>query len=350
MEHVDFGFSGVTGLTIYRRSFQMYLEARLRFKRPETDCSNLLEQTEKVFWYLIEQGNRNGYNVDAILEIPPLTGETCFHVASHCSEKICSYIIERGIKVNTINTLMRVPQFTYPNLAIKMMQKGINPHVIDYDGVSPIEKYADSFQNEDAKKILSESPRSINLRSIHYSIEDIDCAKTCRVDCPSKFKKFYCKNGSLLEMTDENRIGSGGFSMVFRQLFHGIQMAMKCVWIGDIENQRLLKDGISDLENNISEIKIQIATAGTGVIVPVAVVRQQNQEQDENQEWIATNYNVFIYPLYDCNLYELHENHYEQFSQEIIIDIFAQCLTRKSSNRRRSIEILVMTCLIFFKS
>ena len=140
-------------------------------------------------------------------------------------------------------------------------------------------------------------------------------------------------------MADKNRIGSGGFGMVYRQLFHGIPMAMKCVWIGEIENIETVLDGASDLEQNISEIRIQIATVGSGVIVPVAFVRQQNQEQDENGKWIASNYNIFIYPLYDCNLYELHENHYDNLTEEILIDILAQCLTRKGSKARNRIFI-----------
>ena len=59
---------------------------------------------------------------------------------------------------------------------------------------------------------------------------------------------------------------------------------------------------------------------------------QQNQEdQDENGNWIADNYNIFIYPIYDCNVYELHQNYFDQINEKILIDIFHQCLTRKGS-------------------
>ena len=76
-----------------------------------------------------------------------------------------------------------------------------------------------------------------------------------------------------------------------------------------------------------------MASSGSGIIVPEAFVRQQNLVLDEDGTWIAENYNIYIYPLYDCNLYELHENHYNQFSVEILADILSQCLTRKCSNR-----------------
>ena len=76
-----------------------------------------------------------------------------------------------------------------------------------------------------------------------------------------------------------------------------------------------------------------MAIDGSGIIVPVAFVRQQNQEQDGNGKWIAKNYNIYIYPLYDCNLDELHGNYFDYFTEEIIADIIHQCFIRTGSNR-----------------
>merc|ERR1711946_15260 len=104
---------------------------------------------------------------------------------------------------------------------------------------------------------------------------------------------------------------------------------MKCVLIGQIQFQRLVEDAVFELEKNISEIRTQMATSGSGIIIPEAFVRQQNQEQDANGKWIAKNYNVYVYPLYDCNLYELHEKHFDQFTDAILSDILSKCLTRK---------------------
>ena len=163
---------------------------------------------------------------------------------------------------------MMVPEFEYPNLAVQMMEKGINPHVIACTGTSPVVFDSSSFESEEAQSLLSQFQRSV-----HFSIEDIKCKETCPPDCSSKFRKFYCKNGPLVEMKDENRIGEGGFGMVFRQLFHGEPMAMKCMLIGKIEPRDLIKDIVSELEKNISEFRIQFATSGSGVIVPVAFVR-----------------------------------------------------------------------------
>ena len=324
MKQVDFGYVTFDGFTIYTNCLQKYLK-RFILEIPESDWSKLITDTEAVFDFLVEQGIDNGYDVDSILEIPNSTGETCFSIASNCSEKISNYIIGRGIKVNNIKTNMMVPAFKYPKLTIQMMKKGINPYVIDYDGNREVDFFPSSFESEEAKQLLAQVPRSV-----HYSIEDIECRESCPPDCDSSFKRFFCKNGSLVEMTDEKRIGSGGFGMVFKEVFHGIPMAMKCMWMGEIEWREDVRDAVSDLEENISEYRNQIATVGSGIIVPIACVRQQNQEEDYNGKWIANNYNIFIYPLYDCNLDELHGNYFDQFTEEIIANIIHQCFIRYS--------------------
>ena len=231
----------------------------------------------------------------------------------------------------------------------------MNPHIIDYQGYSTRQIFLYSFESEEAKQLLATIPRSI-----HFSIEDISCRDTCPSDCPSKFDRFFYKNGEFVNMTDENHIGQGGFGSVFKGLFHGEDKAMKCVWVDEIEGKRMVNDTVDDLEKNISEIRIQNASGGPGVIVPEAFVRQQNQEQDENGKWIADNYNIYIYPIYDCNLYELHGNYFDQFTDENLIDILNKCLTRKGSTSHKTSFFIIgvslwdyhfrTTPLNFFKS
>ena len=295
-------------------------------KKPEAECKKLMSKTETVFDFLVEEGNKRGFDVDNILEIPSSSGSTCFSVASRYSKKISEYFIGRGIKVNSIRTNMMVPAFEYPDLAVSMMRKGINPRVIAYSGDSQIDIYPSSFNSEEAKQLLSQFPRTI-----HFSIEDINCKDTCPSECSSAFKRFYFKNGEFVKMTDENQIGQGGFGSVFKGSFHGKDKAMKCVLIGEIQDQTYTVDAVSDLEENISEIRIQMASGGSGIIVPEAFIRQQNQEKDDNGKWIAKNYNIYIYPLYDCNLNELHGYYFDQFTEEIIANIIDQCFIRTGS-------------------
>ena len=329
MGQVDFGHVGRNGITIYRRCFQKYLEARIGLKRPEAEWKKLVSKTETIFDFLVEEGNKRGFDIDSILEIPDSTGQTCFQTASQCSKKIMKYFIGIGIKINSIRTDMIVPDFGYPDSAVPMMKKGINPHVIDRYGDSKIDDFPSSFKKDKAKQLSAQFPRSI-----HFSIDDISCENICRSDCPSSFKKFYFKNGEFVKMTEANRIGQGGFGSVFKGSFHGEDKAMKCVLIGKIQYQTYANDAVSDLEKNISEIRIPMASGGTGIIVPEAFVRQQNQEQDSNGKWLAKNYNVFIYPLYDFNLYELHENYFDKFTEEIVANIIHQCFNRQGFHGR----------------
>ena len=332
MSQVDFGYIGSFGNTIFTANIRKLK----KYQYTESKLAKLVKETEKVFEFLVKEGNKYGFNVDSILEIPDSTGATCFTIASNCSEKISNYIIARPIQVNYITIHMVTPFFEYPNLAIRMMKKEINPYVIDYGGDSQFD-----FISEEAQNYASKEKKF--PRSIHFSIKDVNCRITCSTNCSSNLRKFVCKNGPLVEKpleTEKNRIGIGGFGMVFRQLFHGKPSAMKCIWTDEISPSSMrIKEALSDFNENISEIRIQTKTVGPCVIVPEAFVRQQDQEQDENGNWIANNYNIFIYPLYDCNLYDFHKNHYDQLTEETLRDILNQCLTRKCSNRLKTIDL-----------
>ena len=204
------------------------------------------------------------------------------------------------------------------------LSKGLNPLIINCYGKNQVDWYPGSFKSKEAQQLLKQFPRAI-----HFAVDEIPCKESCPPECPSKFQRLYFKNGEFIEMTDQNRIGSGGFGMVYRGLFHGEEMAMKFTLV-KVEIYDRFRE---DFEKKISELIIQkkVGTAESGIIVPVAFVRQQNQEQDQNGKWIAKNYNVYVYPLYDGNLNELHKNYFDVFTEEILADIIAQCLKRKSS-------------------
>ena len=141
----------------------------------------IISKVETVFDFCISEANKRGFDVDSLLEIPSVLGETCFKIASTMSEKLTKYLLDRDIKINTIDVNSMIPEFKFPELASAMMLKGVNPHVIDYAGNSETEKNDSSFKSSLSRKLLAKFPRSI-----HFSIEDIQCSNQCPVDCPSR--------------------------------------------------------------------------------------------------------------------------------------------------------------------
>ena len=80
MAQVDFDNVGKEILTIYTSCFQRCIDARSTLERPEATWKRLVTKTEKVFDFLVEEGNKRGFDVDSILEIPTSNGGTCFNI------------------------------------------------------------------------------------------------------------------------------------------------------------------------------------------------------------------------------------------------------------------------------
>ena len=327
MDVIDFGFIDKDGFTIYRNCFNRYVIARLTLKKPENEWSKLVPKVEKTFFWLVEQGQKKlgKEAINEIIQRPSSNGSTCFDIATICSPKIAKYILNQDIKINSIQTDMTYPSFAFehPDLAEQMMIKNINPKVISYDGKSQFEAWPDSFKNPQCKELAKRFPRSI-----HFVTEDTVCSENCSNNCKSKLKAFFYENGPLVDINEYNKLGTGGFGTVYCGKWHGEDVAMKCILIGEITKQNFVDDAVADFEKNISEYRSQLAAKGSGVIVPHAMVRQQNQEF-KNGKWVPLNFNVFIYPKYDCNLYELHQNYFDQFNDDILQNILAKCLIRK---------------------
>ena len=52
--------------------------------------------------------------------------------------------------------------------------------------------------------------------------------------------------------------------------------------------------------------------------------------------WKSRNYNVYVYPLYHCNLYEFHNDFHEKFNNQILEHVLSQCLTSLNTLHQNS--------------
>ena len=324
MDEIDFEFIGLDGFTIYRHCFVLYLNARFVLRKPKEECAKLVPKVEELFFWLVESGKKllRQKAVNQIIQKPDPNGNTCFALATQCSVRIAEFILAQDIKINSITTAMTIPWFEYSELTEQMMINNINPKVITFAGKSQFERWPDSFKNSRCKELAEKFPRSI-----HFATENSRCKKNCSPNCRSKLEAFFFQNGPLVDISEQNKLGTGGFGIVYGGKWHEEDVAMKCILISEIGWKSGVRDTVADFEKNISEYRSQLVAKGSGVIIPYAMIRQQNQEFKDGK-WIPLNFNVFIYPRYDCNLYELHQNHYRRFNENILQDILEKCLIR----------------------
>ena len=108
MKEVDFEYVDEDGMSIYWK--HVY------------DGAGGSDKKLEVLKFLVKEGEKNGFDVNAILEKADKIGYTCFYVYN--DENIRKYLLDRGIKVNIIRTTMNISSFKFPDLAVQMMSKG----------------------------------------------------------------------------------------------------------------------------------------------------------------------------------------------------------------------------------
>ena len=132
-------------------------------------------KTESLFFVLIEELKKNGQNEKLIevLENRNVFGGTFFDLACHnkCYQ-IVHFILHQNIRVNSITLYNRIPEFFAPDLTPRMLQKDINPKILNYMGQSRIDLNPESFKNKECQNLLAKMPRAV-----YYVIEDIKCDK-----------------------------------------------------------------------------------------------------------------------------------------------------------------------------
>ena len=108
MKQIDFEYVNKVGRTIFYAPYW-----------------NLGTSDEKltVLKFLVTEGEKNGFDVNSILEKPNIWGETCL-TDYNDYKTIFKYLLDRGIKLNSIGPTLRTMKFKYPDLAVQMMSQG----------------------------------------------------------------------------------------------------------------------------------------------------------------------------------------------------------------------------------
>lgn len=83
----------------YEKSFHKTRKLQPNYIEPRSidNRAKIVPQIEDMFFFLVKEAQKRNIDIDRILEIPGNAGQTCFHKACECSEKIAKFILERDI-------------------------------------------------------------------------------------------------------------------------------------------------------------------------------------------------------------------------------------------------------------
>ena len=73
--------------------------------------TGLFSEIEATVEYLIRLGDQYNLNMDEILNHKAKNGTTLFYMAAYYSEKLAKILIQRNVKVNTVDSRFMIPTF-----------------------------------------------------------------------------------------------------------------------------------------------------------------------------------------------------------------------------------------------
>ena len=133
-----------------------------------------------------------------------------------------------------------------------MIDRGVNPYVVDYSGRSQADVW--SLSN------LSNLPSS---KSIFFSIESFECS--CDDKCSSDLSSpWFYKNG-VFDGRFDAIIGKGT-SVVLHGFWHGIEAAFKFVPIQNRQYREFGSGSSAEVSRKIGEMKSVQTTAASKIV------------------------------------------------------------------------------------
>ena len=312
------------GHTIFQACFFIYLAYTAYSNLTRSEQKQFQLQLESVFILLLDNAamNLDSDDFKSVLEKPDRLGRTVAYETSKFSEKLLSKLCDYNISMNQITANFEVIELNYPNIMSKMIKLGVNTRIINLFGIRQHQNLTENYSSN--KKLMRQSLS--NTKSIFFSIDDELCDENCSNQCNSALKRYVIQDGIFLDPFRTNRIGSGSSGSVFEGKWHSTQAAFKFIPIRYYKSSSETIKSFFDLQENISEFFHQQSTRGQNVLRPIGFYRQQIQKGKTK----FYHFDVIVYPLCDCNLYQLLKN--VTFSDNEIENILDQCLRRKEKN------------------
>ena len=337
MHRIDFENNCVfTGSTLYHMCIQGYVAKMAGNPRTKLTMADIIQRTIKNLLYMIDKGEQHKADLQKVLSKPNDIGDTVFETVCYTlgEKSVVDKLLELNIDINIVKLNFETCSLiTLPEYNEILLKRKMNPKIINSSGLSPL-----GVLQQSSISITPKLRKLINMypNAVYFSTVQQSCDEKCSKYCKSKMEPFRIGmngNGEYITADDSTRIGHGGFGTVFNGEWHGRDSAFKYILIRDetSQNTTYVHERYNNFNKNIIEYREQMDVSrhpNSGVIIPNAFNRQQLQKQDDSGKWIAFNYNVFVYPRYDCNLHELHYNHFSKMTKQIKIDIIDQCYTR----------------------
>ena len=321
MNSINYAMENKSGLTIFQICVNIYLAYTANSEITESELKELRVRLESIFLILLDKAalDLNNNQLKSILEKTDKLGKTVAYQTSKFSEKILSKLCEYKISMNQITANFEVIELNYHNLISKMIKLGVNPRIFN---LFESNQHQILEKNQWTNKNLIRQSLN-NSKSIYFGIEDEMCGEDCSNPCRSNFKRYVINNGIFLDPFKTIHIGSGSYGRVFSGIWHSTPAAFKFIPIKYYNSTFKAMESFFDLQANISEFFLQQSTLGQNILQPIGFYRQQIQKSKTKYY----HFDVIVYPLCSCNLYQLLKSQY--FSDDQIGNILDQCLKRK---------------------
>ena len=189
-----------------------------------------------------------------------------------------------------------------------MLQKGINPFVVDSTGTSSYSHDNFNFRNINRNKKKREkllkpflSEKIANEKTeVYFSFDDSRCNQHCEKACRDKMRRFKLYTGKI--KFDQEKLGGEG--IVSFGTWHKKSAAFKLLRLGETEDVRMLSEAISIAERTRAEFETASKLSHPNIVKVLHSFRYQESAKIKNKH-LCKNWTVIVMEKYEKNIREL---------------------------------------------